>query len=255
MAKDLGRVATGGTMRFRLALAVVCLAGGTGCTFWQSSGGGPLLKDAAYAFHGRAPHVLTPAEKDSYDQLFATGFWQGIPETVVGLAGNATLARQRTTHDLEALPILGYWRTASVLLVGAKDKRWRLAGQATGLAPGFPLAILGLAAWERWYHVDQADEVATRGHFGLGPLGLVIGYSYAVLPSSVPAEAANVCLASPAAAGRQVAAALAGGTDRVRYTSRWAWQVLGGLVAWGRVNRRCYLQVAWIPVPLWEVGQ
>ena len=120
MAKDLGRVAIGAKGRLSLGLAVVavCLVAGTGCTFWQFGGGGPLLKDAAYAFHGRAPEVLTPAEKANYDQLFATGYWQGIPETVVVAGGNSTLARQRTSHDLEALPILGYWRTESTLLVG-----------------------------------------------------------------------------------------------------------------------------------------
>ena len=35
---------------------------------------------------------------------------------------------------------------------------------------------------------------------------------------------------------------------------RWAHLVAAGLLGWGRVNHRAYLQVAWIPIPLWRIG-
>ncbi len=225
----------------------------SGCTFWHSNGGGPLLKDAAYAIYGRAPRVLTSAEKADYDQLFQMAYWQGIPQTIATASGQSTLARQRITHDFSALPVIGYWTSQNALLVGEKDKQWHLVGKTTGFAPLFPLAVVAFASWETWFHLDEADEAASREHLGLGPLGLVIGYSHAVTPATLPPEASNICLCGPAAASRQLAATLAGGTDAIRYNSRSAWHVLGGLLAWGRVNQRRFVQLAWIPVPLWEI--
>ncbi len=233
---------------------LAALSSGSGCTFWGLGGGGPLAKDAAYRYHGRAPGMLSAAQKASYDQLLLPGYWQGIPQTLVTAAGRSAMVRQRTSHDLAALPLLGYWTSRSAVVVGEKDKEARLAGRRTGLAPAFPLAILGLVAWETWYHVDESDEVASREHYGVGPLGLVFGFCRAVQPAALPPQSASMVLCGPARAGRELAATVAGGTDGLRYSSRWAWHILGGALAWGRVNRRCYLQVVWIPLPLWSVA-
>ena len=43
------------------------------------------------------------------------------------------------------------------------------------------------------------------------------------------------------------------GPSDVRYEWKEGFQVLGGLLAWGRVNRKRYIQVLWIPIPVGNV--
>jgi hypothetical protein len=106
-----------------------------------------------------------------------------------------------------------------------------------------------------WYSLDRGEELATRCYYGLGPAGLVAGYTRTVQPSDISQFSGNLCFTGSEAFGQSLATVAAIKGDDARYTSQWAWAILGGVFGWGRVNYQYYLQIAWLPIPLWRIQE
>jgi len=245
----LARCAARGAL---LLLAGLCC---TGCSFWGFGGGGPVPKDTAYRLHGRAPWKLLDAEKASFEHNFSNTAWQSVVQESFGFGGNNAVLRQTISRSWGASPLIGYIPMRSMIHLEKTGTVERMAGRAGTVFPGFPIAVLSWTFWDRWYSLDNGEELATRKYIGLGPGGVIMGYTRTVQPAAIPQLVGNCCHTGPAAFGRYIAAVNATKGDDVRYNSQWGWHIAGGLIAWGRVNYHYVVQVAWIPIPLWRIRE
>jgi hypothetical protein len=234
-----------------LVLAMACC---TGCSFWHFKGSGPVAKDTAYRLHGRAPWTLTESQKAGYEHQFNSTAWQAIAKESFALHGQQAIFKQSTRRYMATLPILGYWPTHSLIALDKKEGTERMAGHAGGFLPFFPVPAIWTTLWDTWYSVDRREELATRKYIGLGPAGILFGYTRTVQPAAVPQIVGNCCHTGPATLGRYLATVVASGEDP-KYNSQWGWHIAGGALAWGRVNYHYVLQVAWLPISLWRIRE
>ena len=239
------------------AVGLLAIVANAGCSFWSLDGGGPVEKDTAYRLHGRAPwKVADRGWKDVFENSFAAVQWNAVPKETLGLAAEQAAFRQSTRRNWGGMFLLGWSEAESrILLDKAGGKTERLFGSSGLFLPAFPVPIVWHQTWNTWFSLDRGEELATREYYGLGPLGLVAGYTHCVQPADIPQIWGNPLYAGPGTFGPYLAAVVAVKGDDARYHSQWAWHILGGLVAWGRVDLQYYAQVAWVPVPLWRMRE
>jgi hypothetical protein len=78
--------------------------------------------------------------------------------------------------------------------------------------------------------MDSGEEISHVAFAGLGPGGILGSFTHSAKPFDVP---------------KFLAAKGEGHT----YDVKRGWQLLAGIVAWGRVNHDSYFQLFWIPIP------
>jgi len=245
-----GRTAVG-----LLSVALLALCSTTGCTFWGFSGSGPVEKDTAYRLHGRAPWKLPDFQKQSYQGLFQSTPWAAVPQEAFAFSGDRATFRQTSRRNWDAIAIIGYSPAENLIALDRDGKTESLIGRSGVVLPLFPVPILWWHMWDTWYAVDRGEELATRTYYGLGPAGLILGYTRCVQPSDIPTASGNLCLTGPGTFGQYLAANIATKGDECKYNSQWGWTIGAGLIGWGRVNFDYFAQVAWIPIPLWRIRE
>ena len=256
--RERNRVRGALCVRAAAVVAGLALLAAGGCSFWGSDGGGSLEKDTAYRLFGRAPRkVATDATfKRVLENSFAAVPWSAMETQAIGaVAGQATF-RQSSRRHWGSILFLGWAPGESrILLDKGGDKTERLISQSGTFLPGFPVPAFWIDLEDTWYSLDRGEELATRCHRGAGPAGLFASYTRCVQPATIAKSSGSLCLAGSESFGRDLAAVVAIKGEEARYNSQWAWQILGGAIGWGRVNFQYFLQIAWLPVPLWRVQE
>lgn len=246
-----------GSLLTGVGVAVLSVFSTTGCSFWGFGGGGPVDKDTAYRLYGHAPLKLGQSGYRSvYDNSFQAVPWSTLTQESAGVAAGGATFRQSSGTSLGGLFVLGYTEGQSrILLDRGADKTERLIDSWGAFFPLFPLSALWLSTWDTWYSLDQGEEIAQRSSDGLGPLGVIAGYTQCVQPADILQADGTLLVCSPGTFGRQLAGVAATRGLDARYNSQWGWHILGGAIGWGRVNYQYFVQVAWVPIPLWRVRE
>ncbi len=245
-------------VRAAAALAGLAALAAGGCSFWGADGGGALEKDIAFRLYGRAPWKLAndATQKRMLENSFATVPWSAVETQAIGAAAGQATFRQSSRRHWGSIILIGWAPGESrILLDKGGDKTERLISQSATFLPGFPIAALWIDLNDTWYSLDRGEELATRCYRGAGPAGLIWGYTRCVQPAAISKASGNPFIAGSESFGRDLAAVAAIKGEEARYDSKWATSVLGGAFGWGRVNYQYYLQVAWLPVPLWRVRE
>ncbi len=244
-----------------VAVAAASIFAVSGCSFWGFDGSGPVDKDTAYRLYGRAPWKLSAVGyRTTLDSSFDAVPWSVMSRETAGLAGDRATFRQSTRHFFGTMLLLGYTETESRILLdkgGDKgaEKGERLFGHASVCLPGFPIAAFWLSNRELWYSLDKGEELSLRFSHGLGPAGVIAGHTQCIIPADIPQVAGNMLHTGTDTFGQYLAAVVATRGEDARYNSQWGWHILGGIVAWGRVNYQYFFQVAWVPIPLWRIQE
>lgn len=228
-----------------------------GCSFFLADGGGPLRREELAEWVGIPREPLL--EEGSLDALLRRLRYCGQRPLAgeFSLREGSWLARAGICLPGRApfTPACGYQvrgrqRPALWLLPGRRRGEWLFhnpTGQpwrqfvATEGGWGLGLWVGDLAVG--WRHASAraldslARVAASRQEFVLAPFGYV--RCSRVLPVGVDARPGIHALAHP----RMELA-------DVRYDVRDGTILLGGILGWGRVNHRRYVQVFWLPIPL-----
>ncbi len=228
---------------WRYAAFALVLSCCSGCTFMAMSGGGPVSKREAYAIFGAEPERVTAAIEQEFG-------WTRDP-------GRRSELRERTvTRDGQLVRIKrfrerGWWHCffggigairQSDIITSAQGARTTYM-RAQMFVPGYPL-IYPYWQWrEQAYLADESTEIARSSQYSLGLLGVLGGYVSAVCPYG---------MWQPMVEDYSRPLGTAGGLSKYKATR--GWYLVGGLLAGGRVNHRYYLQLLWIPIPLWKAG-
>jgi hypothetical protein len=256
--RERNRVRGALCVRAAALVAGLALVAAGGCSFWGSDGGGALEKDTAYRLYGRAPMKVAndATNKRVMENSFAAVPWTAVQTQAIGaMAGQATFRQSSYRHWGSALFFGWAPGESRILLDKGGDKTERLMSQSTSFLPGFPIAAFWIDLKDTWYSLDRGEELATRCYYGAGPAGLLAGYTRCVQPADIAKASGNLCLAGSESFGRDLTTVVAIKGEEARYNSQWAWQILGGAFGWGRVNYQYFLQVAWLPIPLWRVQE
>jgi len=240
-----------------VVVALLGLAGGAGCSFWGFSGSGPVDKDTAYRLYGRAPwKVSETGYKEAFDASFQMVPWSVVQKESAEVATNRATFRQSSRRYWGTMLIIGYTEAESRLMLDkGADKTERLFGRSWAWLPVFPAPVFWLSTYDMWHSLDRGEELSLRFSHGLGPAGIVAGYTQCVQPADILQANGNTLVASSDTFGQHLAAVVATKGEDARYNSQWGWHILGGVIAWGRVNYEYFIQVVWIPIPLWRVRE
>ena len=204
-------------------------------------GSGPLSKEQAYAIHGIPPEVITPAIEREFQWFTDPEDRRIIYERMVTCDGQPVEIKRFNQkgwwHRL--IGGIGTMRGALTLTSSAGTKTVYIREQMC--VPGFPLIWLYWQVREKAYLVDESKEIAQCSQYGLGLDGVLAGYITTVNPDGLW----KLILQDYTHAVRTQ-----GGLSKYKVAR--GWYLLCGCLAGGRVNHRYYLQVLWIPIPLWK---
>jgi len=229
----------------RLSLAALLPLAGAGCSFWGTEGAGSLSRATAFRFYGHAPK---PLAAEDFQGHFQADAWLNVPREPAAVGANRATIRQINRRSWGAVPLIGYSTAENFIQLDKANGTGQLVGHSGFFLPAFPVAIIWCQAWDTWYSVERGSEYATRLYYGFGPAGIFGGYTRCVQPADIVQLSGNLLFTAPSTFGRDLAAIDANQGDECKYNSQWAWHILGGLIAWGRVNYDTYFQFAWIPI-------
>jgi hypothetical protein len=224
-------------------LVLIVASGSTGCTFYLLPGGGPAPR-SAYADHLTGGSPAQAAELKS-DALASHGFLGMGPMTIPGsgdLAGWALHCSRTFEWPILVGPIRTWWHLdpgpAGRAVVG-HARAWGL------LAP-----VLLLGGSERSYDADTGLAVA-REDMVIAACGLFVCHR-----ATSPARQALVFRdLARRKVGPFAVPDVRGDLSAVPYDHASALALGWGAFAVGTRNHRAYLQLAWIPIPLWRVSE
>jgi len=242
----------------RAALALAAAASAGGCTFMAASGGGPLAREDVGSWLGIGRVAAGGAEELGkaasrlklcrYQPLVGEYSWREGPWTSRLWRFGGPLAAPFT-------PALGYhvrgrFRPILRLLPGVRDGNWFYHSASRPGSREFHAAERGWGAglfvgeWLFSGSRAEAREAATGKRVAAEAAEtvfspLVYCRVRRVVPVGIDGEPGLHGLAHPRLEL----------TD-VRYDVREGTALLGGLVAWGRVNSQLYVQLLWIPIDM-----
>jgi hypothetical protein len=251
-----------------LTLVGMVVVSTTGCTFFACSGGGPLRYDELGDWAGIPERKLTSeqiAELRGGDDwgfvdwgaMWRTGRWR-FPADLwtlwLPMPGHTwrvpfTLARG---YELRyVFPRYKWWypsaRDGAMLFVAPAKRRdsgvreFHASQHQWGL--GILIGDLLLAgSTANAYESSTGTRVAAEhGNFFLG-----YGVGYTRVRTVMPVD-------EEGGSGLHVLRDRSVGLSDVRYALKDGTVLLLGAVAWGRVNRKRYIQILWIPIPVGKV--
>jgi hypothetical protein len=215
----------------------------TGCTFWALDGGGPVSKEFAYrCVTGRdcvkmSPKIVRLAEDFASDTEGTS--WRAAECDYEGRKITYDVRKARHGFLLwgEKIEMHGVTRSPG--------SERTLYDRTTSIIPGVPIIYLWWQSRQATYSMNRREEVGRRRAYGLG-LGTILGgYNYYVRPAGklVCSWKDNPYM------GRFAGAEL---TNEQKYNVKTGWHLAMGALAGGRVNKRIYFQILWIPIPLWS---
>jgi hypothetical protein len=230
-----------------VALALCLALGATGCTFYFLPGGRPAPR-SAYADHLGSITPEAAARLQSEAQA-SHGFTGEGPLTVAGSGDlKGTALHHSATFEWPILvgPIRSWW-----FLEPGPAGSSSVPG-IVGHARGWGLLAPFLLAWgcDRSYDASTGLEVA-REDIATAAFGLFV-YHRATSPARK-----WLTYRDPArpGVGPYAAPDVRGGPEGVRYRHVSALALGWGAFAVGTKDRRAYLQIAWIPIPLWRMSK
>ncbi len=250
-----------------LALGMVALAvlATTGCTFWYSTGGGPLTREELGDWAGMralakpaAEQLEKLADRTSWPILTFVGGY-----SIVGDAPSLYLRMPAGPYNIPATPAPHHeirvdfptWRhlvpssrygvylyVPRLALTSREPYREYCAAERDwgGGLILFDFLFRGSSASV----YDRATGERAAAESSLVILGWGLGYNR--VRQVMPVDAAS-------RPGLHVFGELPPSRADVRYEVRDGTSLLFGLVGWGRVNHRRYLQLLWIPIPVGRV--
>jgi len=230
-----------------VALLLLALVSGTGCTFWGLSGGGPVTKARAFEIIGRPPLRLSEEERELCDRIFRETDWKAQRETAVGRRGHKVTIKSKDVGCQWALWGLGYLTERKATLVNTGTEVKRLYKHSDTFVPLFPLAWVWCQERRTYYSLETGEEIMNVRFYGVGALGVLAGFVHDTEIAGLPTGPLSC------STEEDVCRALAlRETPESAYIVRWGGCLGAGLIAFGRVNERFHAQLAWIPIPLWK---
>lgn len=243
-------------------LAVWACVALSGCSFYGCSGGGPLTR-AELGDWLQIPEGSRPAaEKLRAD---ATEL-RGVSDSFLGLGGThsrnagTTVGRLKwgdpyeiPFHPAHGMAIKGKFNPWARLLPGTREGKWlyytpsgenRREFYATENEWGCGMLVGDLiASGDRAnaYDVGTGERIAARQ---TKVILTVLGYVNTRRVMPVDAE------------GKEGLHALSDASvdlSSARYSMKKGTTILAGVLGWGQVNRKRYLQILWIPIPTGDV--
>jgi len=230
------------------------------CSFLGASGGGPLTRQELGDWAGiparaaPAPEELGP-RLDALKAIPLPSFRPGRGEYAYTEGPHWLSTAIPDPWDSPFVPARGYvvkgtfplWRRAVPCTRRGHFVYYAPSGAARELYALEEQWGCGLFVGDFIWSSERADayDVASRQRVAASTMGCVLGWGvgWSRLRRVVP----TTSVGGPglhAAADRKIS------LSDIRYDVREGNSVLLGLVGWGRVNRRRYAQVLWIPVPI-----
>ena len=207
----------------------------TGCTYLLLEGGGPLPKEKAFAVYGRAPRTIPAALKEKCVALDRQTDWASLhPVSTRTVEGKERFLRVRLRTQGWTLLIIGYVSGHYVHRFEKNGEPSTVYGKGYFFLPGFPLAWPWWSGGSQIHSASDGSECAAGRFHLLGLDGILGGYWADVAPGST------------SALGEELEWDLQGD----RYYVKKGVHLAAGLLAWGRVNKRYFIQVLWIPIPI-----